>query len=100
METICKETCESEKSIMESFIHAGAVNECKVNLKTIHSEEITPSNADDILGKLDGVVVAPGFGQRGIEGKIVAAKYVRENNLPYLGICLGMQCAVVETSPS
>lgn len=87
---------DSYKSIMESFIHAGAVNECKVNLETIHSEEITTSNADDILGKLDGVVVAPGFGQRGIEGKIVAAKYARENNLPYLGICLGMQCAVVE----
>lgn len=87
---------DSYKSIMESFIHAGALNECKVNLETIHSEEITDSNVAEILGRLDGLVVAPGFGQRGIEGKISAAKYARENNLPYLGICLGMQCAVIE----
>jgi len=87
---------DSYKSIMESFIHAGALNECRVNLETIHSEEITDSNVAEILGGLDGVVVAPGFGQRGIEGKISAAKYARENNLPYLGICLGMQCAVIE----
>jgi len=84
------------KSIYESFIHAGAMNECKVNVRPIHSETITASNAHEKLANLNGVLVAPGFGERGIEGKIEAIKYVRENNIPFFGICLGMQCAVVE----
>ncbi|HYH55528.1 MAG TPA: CTP synthase, partial [Anseongella sp.] len=82
------------KSITESFIHAGATNECKVNLKYIHSENIKDDNAEDKLENLDALLVAPGFGNRGIEGKISAIRYVRENNIPFLGICLGMQCAV------
>lgn len=84
------------KSISESFIHAGAENECKVIIKSIHSEGITPENVAEKLKGLDGVLVAPGFGNRGIEGKIDAIKYVRENNIPFFGICLGMQCAVIE----
>ncbi|MCD4769142.1 MAG: CTP synthase [Bacteroidales bacterium] len=84
------------KSISESFIHAGVANECKVNLELIHSEEVTEANPGLQLGHLDGIVVAPGFGSRGIEGKIHAAGYARINNIPYLGICLGMQCAVIE----
>ena len=84
------------KSIIESFIHAGAENECKVRLKSIHSENITSDNVAEKLKGLDGVLVAPGFGSRGIEGKIDAIKYVREHNIPFFGICLGMQCAVVE----
>ena len=84
------------KSISESFIHSGARNECEVKVEYIHSEEINDQNAADRLGPLDGIVVAPGFGSRGIEGKISTAKYARENNIPYLGICLGMQCAVIE----
>lgn len=84
------------KSISESFIHAGAANECKVNLELIHSEEVIQENAAIQLGDLDGILVAPGFGSRGIEGKIIAVKYARENNIPFLGICLGMQCAVIE----
>ena len=84
------------KSISESFIHAGAENECKVIVKSIHSEGITPENVAEKLRGLDGVLVAPGFGNRGIEGKIDAIKYVRENNIPFFGICLGMQCAVIE----
>ena len=86
------------KSIVESFIHAGAANECKVNLKWISSETITPDNPKEILGDLDGVLVAPGFGERGVQGKIEAVKYVRENNIPFFGICLGMQCSVIEFS--
>ncbi len=84
------------KSIAESFIHAGVANECKVKLEWIHSESITPGNVEEKLGKLKGILVAPGFGDRGIEGKITAIKYARENNIPFLGICLGMQCAVIE----
>lgn len=84
------------KSIIESFIHAGAENECKVRLKSIHSENITADNVAEKLKGLDGVLVAPGFGSRGIEGKIEAIRYVREHNIPFFGICLGMQCAVVE----
>jgi CTP synthase len=86
------------KSIAESFIHAGAVNECTVNLKWISSEEITPESVSHVLDGMDAVLVAPGFGERGLEGKITAIKYVRENKIPFLGICLGMQCAVVEFS--
>lgn len=86
------------KSIYESFVHAGAVNECKVNVHPIHSEQLetTIEELGDQLKAFDGVLVAPGFGERGIEGKIKAIRYVRENGIPFFGICLGMQCAVVE----
>ena len=84
------------KSIAESFIHAGSQNDCKVNLKWISSEEIYKDTVEHIIGSLDAVLVAPGFGERGLEGKIEAIKYVREHKIPFLGICLGMQCAVVE----
>lgn len=84
------------KSILEAFVQAGAVNECKVNVINVHSEHITHENAHEKLGHLDGLLVAPGFGQRGIEGKIVAIQYARESNLPFFGICLGMQMAVIE----
>lgn len=87
---------DSYKSIMESLIHAGSVNQCKVNVECIHSEKITDANVAEKLKGVQGIIVAPGFGQRGIEGKIIATKYVRENNIPFLGICLGMQCAVIE----
>ena len=89
---------DSYKSILESFIHAGAENEVKVNVESVHSEYINSDNAKLKLGHLDGVLVAPGFGERGIDGKIDAVKYVRENNVPFLGICLGMQMAVIEFS--
>jgi CTP synthase len=84
------------KSILESFIHAGAMNECKVQVVNVHSEFITPENVAEKLAGLDGLLVAPGFGHRGIEGKITAVQYARENNLPFFGICLGMQMAVIE----
>jgi CTP synthase len=84
------------KSILESFVHAGAVNECKVQVMSIHSEFITPENVSEKLGNLDGLLVAPGFGHRGVEGKITAVKYARETGLPFFGICLGMQMAVIE----
>jgi len=84
------------KSIIESFVHAGSKNECKVRVEYIHSESIFPDNVKEKLGHLQGVLVAPGFGSRGIEGKIDTIKYVRENNIPFFGICLGMQCAVIE----
>ena len=86
------------KSIAEAFIHAGAVNETKVKVHWISSETIDDENVESILGKMDGVLVAPGFGERGVEGKIVAVRYVRENKVPFFGICLGMQCAVIEFS--
>jgi CTP synthase len=84
------------KSIIESFIHAGTVNDCRVNLKMIHSEEIEEQGIGDSFTGIDGVLVAPGFGVRGIEGKIIAITYARTHNIPFLGICLGMQCAVIE----
>jgi CTP synthase len=84
------------KSIAESFIHAGSQNDCEVNVKWISSEEIDPESVESILKGLDAVLVAPGFGERGLEGKIAAIRYVRENKIPFLGICLGMQMAVVE----
>lgn len=83
------------KSINEAIVHAGAANKCKVNVKSIHSESITDDNISSLQG-LDGLIIAPGFGHRGIEGKITAIKYARENKIPFLGICLGMQCAVIE----
>ncbi len=90
------ELVDSYKSIIESFIHAGTANNCKVELKLIQSEHINNENVKKILGEVSGVLVAPGFGDRGIEGKIAAIKYVRENKIPFLGICLGLQCAVIE----
>jgi len=84
------------KSILESFVHAGAMNECKVLVQYIHSEFITPENVAEKLGGLDGLLVAPGFGNRGIEGKITSIKYARETGLPFFGICLGMQMAAIE----
>jgi CTP synthase len=84
------------KSILESFVHAGAINECKVKIVDVHSETINDENVAEKLSKLDGLLVAPGFGNRGVEGKITAVKYARENNLPFFGICLGMQMAVIE----
>lgn len=87
---------DSYKSIAESFIHAGAVNECKVNLSWIKAESLADGDAEEILAGLDGILVAPGFGERGFEGKIKAIKYARESKIPFFGICLGMQCSVVE----
>jgi CTP synthase len=84
------------KSILESFIHAGAMNQCKVQIVNVHSEFITDENVHEKLKDLDGLLVAPGFGARGVEGKIIAVKYSRENRLPFFGICLGMQMAVIE----
>ncbi|MBV9986573.1 MAG: CTP synthase [Chitinophagaceae bacterium] len=84
------------KSILESFVHAGAMNEVKVQVVNVHSEFITKENVAEKLEGLDGLLVAPGFGHRGIEGKIVAVQYAREKGLPFFGICLGMQMAVIE----
>jgi CTP synthase len=84
------------KSINESFIQAGAVNECKVNIEWISSESLNPADIDEKLNHLDAMLIAPGFGERGIPGKIEAARYARENKVPFFGICLGMQCAVIE----
>ena len=86
------------KSILESIGHAGAQNEIKVNVHSIHSEDISHENAAKQLKDLDGLIVAPGFGERGINGKIEAVRFARENNIPFLGICLGMQMAVIEYS--
>jgi CTP synthase len=84
------------KSILEALIHAGAINECKVEVRNIHSEYLTPENVTEKLHNIDAVLVAPGFGNRGIEGKIDAIRYTREKNIPFFGICLGMQMACVE----
>lgn len=84
------------KSILESFIHAGAINECQVQVVNIHSEYITPENVAEKLAGLDALLVAPGFGHRGVEGKIAAVKFAREKKLPFFGICLGMQMAAIE----
>ena len=86
------------KSIAEAFVHAGAQNDCRVNLKWISSEDVNKDSVKSVIGGLDGVLVAPGFGERGMEGKIETIKYVRENKIPFFGICLGMQCAVIEFS--
>ena len=84
------------KSIQEAFVHAGAANDCRVHVRTLQSETITPKNVGELLKGADGILVAPGFGERGLEGKVHAIKYVRENGIPFLGICLGMQMCVVE----
>ena len=89
---------DSYKSILEAFIHAGAANEVKVKVVSIHSEFLNAENVTSKIAHLDGVLVAPGFGERGIEGKIEAIRYVRENKIPFFGICLGMQMAVIEYS--
>ena len=90
------ELADSYKSISESLIHGGAYNECKVYVEFIHSEKITETNVNQLLEHLNGILVAPGFGSRGIDGKILAARFARENAIPFFGICLGMQCAVIE----
>ncbi|HBX51357.1 MAG: CTP synthase [Bacteroidetes bacterium RIFOXYA12_FULL_35_11] len=90
------ELVDAYKSINESLIHAAAMNKCKVHIKRIHSENITEENVEEKLKGVNGILVAPGFGHRGIEGKIAAVKLARENNIPFFGICLGMQCAVIE----
>jgi CTP synthase len=84
------------KSIIESFVHAGAANECKVEIKYIQSEKINENNLSDELMGLNGILVAPGFGSRGVDGKILSVRYARENNIPFFGISLGMQCAAIE----
>lgn len=91
------ELADAYKSIAESFVHAGAVTGCHVNIKWIHSETIeNEEDTHDVLHDVSGIVIAPGFGHRGVKGKLYAARYARENNIPFLGICLGMQCAVIE----
>ena len=87
---------DSYKSILEAFIHAGATNETKVNIISVHSESLDAKSVESHLKNLDGIVVAPGFGNRGIEGKIETVKFAREHKIPFLGICLGMQMAVIE----
>lgn len=89
---------DSYKSILEAFVHSGSINNARVNLELIDSETITPENIAEKLEGIEGILVGPGFGNRGIEGKITAIKYVRENKIPYFGICLGMQTAVIEYS--
>ena len=84
------------KSISEAFIHAGATNRVKVRLQYVHAEKVTAENVDEMLREMSGILVAPGFGHRGLEGKIAAVRYARENRVPFLGICLGMQCCVIE----
>ncbi len=87
---------DSYKSIAESFVHAGAANDCKVRVKWISAEDLDPKNVEGQLEGLEGILVAPGFGERGIEGKIEAVRYAREQKIPFFGICLGLQCAVIE----
>lgn len=89
---------DSYKSILEAFIHAGALNEVKVNVRSIHSEDLDGPGFEHHMKGLHGILVAPGFGERGIEGKVRAVQYARENGIPFLGICLGMQMAVIEYS--
>lgn len=84
------------KSILEALVHAGVANEAAIDVTPIQSDDINDKNVHNLLKSMQGVIVAPGFGKRGIEGKISAIKYVRENNIPFLGICLGMQCSVIE----
>lgn len=87
---------DSYKSIVEAFIHAGAVNDCKVKIRWVQSDTLTEKNVSKKLKGVSGILVAPGFGGRGIEGKLSAVQYARVNNIPFFGICLGMQCAVIE----
>ncbi len=87
---------DSYKSILEAFVHAGSINNTSVDVDLIDSEELNDYNCSELLKDIDGLLVGPGFGKRGIEGKIAAIKYVRENKIPFFGICLGMQCAIIE----
>lgn len=87
---------DSYKSIVEAFIHAGAMNDCKVEIQWVQSDELTADNVPVKMRGVSGILVAPGFGGRGIEGKLAAVQYARENKIPFFGICLGMQCAVIE----
>lgn len=87
---------DSYKSIHESFIHGGAANDCSVNIGYFNSENISDTNVAELMNDIDGILIAPGFGSRGVEGKISTVKYARINNVPFFGICLGMQCAVIE----
>lgn len=89
---------DSYKSIVEAFIHSGAVNDCKVEIEWVQSDDLTRDNVAEKLTGISGVLVAPGFGGRGIDGKVAAVEYARVNNIPFFGICLGMQCAVIEFS--
>lgn len=89
---------DSYKSILESFVHAGAVNNTRVEVELINCEELMEDNLEEYLSDLDGILVGPGFGHRGIEGKVTAINYVREHKIPFFGICLGLQCAVIEFS--
>ena len=89
---------DSYKSIIEAMIHSGVVNNCKINIKTIHAEKINLDNVSEEIKNLSGIIVAPGFGERGLNGKIATINYVRNNNIPFFGICLGMQVAVIEHS--
>lgn len=84
------------KSINEALFQAATYNDHKLDLKLIHSEKINKDNVEEMLGSMDGIIIAPGFGQRGIEGKFIALKYAREHDVPTFGICLGMQCMVIE----
>ena len=84
------------KSIQEAFVHAGAANDCKVSVRLVHSEKVTPESVETLLAGVAGILVAPGFGERGLEGKICAVRHAREKGIPFLGICLGMQMCVVE----
>ena len=84
------------KSILEAFVHAGAANDCRVHVHTLQSENVHADNVADLLKGADGILVAPGFGERGLEGKVCAVRYAREKGIPFLGICLGMQMCVVE----
>jgi CTP synthase len=86
---------DSYKSIYEAFVHSGSINNTKVQVELINSEELTSDNIDEKLSHLNGILVGPGFGNRGIEGKILAANYAREKGVPFFGICLGMQCACI-----
>ncbi|MGD8778654.1 MAG: CTP synthase [Ignavibacteria bacterium] len=90
------EVPDAYKSILESFVHAGAENNVKVNVKYVRSEDIEDNCCDDYLDEIDGILIPGGFGERGIEGKIEACRHARENNIPFFGICLGMQCAIIE----
>lgn len=87
---------DSYKSIVEAFIHGGAVNDCKVNIRWVQSDDLTKENVSEKLEGVSGVLVAPGFGGRGIDGKLAAVEFARTNKIPFFGICLGMQCAVIE----
>ncbi|MGB9702153.1 MAG: CTP synthase [Candidatus Kapaibacteriota bacterium] len=87
---------DSYKSIIEAFIHAGSINNTRVNIEMVNSEDLDSENVEEIISKLDGILIGPGFGKRGIEGKILAINYARVNKIPFFGICLGLQCAVIE----